>query len=164
MMLYVMSSNGHHMICGSVLLSDGVIFIDPVLLQGKKVTTTTDLSGPSLRFNLVFFLCGNRRLVVDGQKVTRAVLCVSVVYVMLSCTFWYGRQDEDVMGVAFRRDLFLVTRQVYPELQDKDKLTHTKTQQKLLRKLGDNGFPFFFEVRNRFRYRTRGSHLSSFRL
>uniref|UniRef100_A0A8D3DTM3 S-arrestin n=1 Tax=Scophthalmus maximus TaxID=52904 RepID=A0A8D3DTM3_SCOMX len=89
--------------CDIVDPVDGVIFIDPVLLQGKKV------------------------------------------YVMLSCTFWYGRQDEDVMGVAFRRDLFLVTRQVYPELQDKDKLTHTKTQQKLLRKLGDNGFPFFFE-------------------
>lgn len=50
------------------------------------------------------------------------------------------------MGVAFRRDLFLVTRQVYPELQDKEKLTHTKIQQKLLRKLGDNAFPFFFEV------------------
>uniref|UniRef100_A0A3P9H6Z9 S-arrestin n=1 Tax=Oryzias latipes TaxID=8090 RepID=A0A3P9H6Z9_ORYLA len=68
-----------------------------------------------------------------------------VVYVMLSCTFRYGRQDMDVMGVAFRRDLFLVTRQVYPELQDKEKLTHTKIQQKLLRKLGDNAFPFFFE-------------------
>uniref|UniRef100_A0A671TJS1 S-arrestin n=1 Tax=Sparus aurata TaxID=8175 RepID=A0A671TJS1_SPAAU len=67
------------------------------------------------------------------------------VYVMLSCTFRYGRQDMDVMGVAFRRDLFLVTRQVYPELQDKEKLTHTKIQQKLLRKLGDNAFPFFFE-------------------
>ncbi|XP_074496969.1 S-arrestin-like [Sebastes fasciatus] len=67
------------------------------------------------------------------------------VYVMLSCTFRYGRQDMEVMGVAFRRDLFLVTRQVYPELQDKDKLTHTKMQQKLLRKLGDNAFPFFFE-------------------
>lgn len=67
---------------------------------------------------------------------------------MLSCTFRYGRQDMDVMGVAFRRDLFLVTRQVYPELQDKEKLTHTKIQQKLLRKLGDNAFPFFFEVRN----------------
>lgn len=65
---------------------------------------------------------------------------------MLSCTFRYGRQDMDVMGVAFRRDLFLVTRQVYPELQDKEKLTHTKIQQKLLRKLGDNAFPFFFEV------------------
>uniref|UniRef100_A0A8C4DZG0 S-arrestin n=1 Tax=Dicentrarchus labrax TaxID=13489 RepID=A0A8C4DZG0_DICLA len=67
------------------------------------------------------------------------------VYVMLSCTFRYGRQDMDVMGVAFRRDLFVVTRQVYPELQDKEKLTHTKVQQKLLHKLGDNAFPFFFE-------------------
>uniref|UniRef100_A0AAQ5YFJ3 S-arrestin n=1 Tax=Amphiprion ocellaris TaxID=80972 RepID=A0AAQ5YFJ3_AMPOC len=67
------------------------------------------------------------------------------VYVMLSCTFRYGRQDMDVMGVAFRRDLFVVTRQVYPELQDKEKLTHNKIQQKLLRKLGDNAFPFFFE-------------------
>ncbi|XP_078100706.1 S-arrestin-like isoform X2 [Sander vitreus] len=67
------------------------------------------------------------------------------VYVMLSCAFRYGRPGEDVMGVAFHRDLFLVTRQVYPELQDKDKLTHTKIQHKLLRKLGDNAFPFFFE-------------------
>ncbi|XP_075932581.1 S-arrestin-like isoform X2 [Anarhichas minor] len=67
------------------------------------------------------------------------------VYVMLSCTFRYGHQDVDVMGVAFRRDLFLVTRQVYPELQDKEKLTHNKMQQKLLLKLGDNAFPFFFE-------------------
>ncbi|MEQ2219051.1 hypothetical protein XENOCAPTIV_011864, partial [Xenoophorus captivus] len=69
------------------------------------------------------------------------------VYVMLSCTFRYGRQDMDVMGVAFRRDLFVVTRQVYPEMQDKDKLTHTRVQQKLLHKLGDNTYPFFFEVR-----------------
>lgn len=73
------------------------------------------------------------------------VMCL-LVYVMMSCTFRYGRQDMDVMGVAFRRDLFVVTRQVYPELQDKEKLTHTKIQQRLLRKLGDNAFPFFFEV------------------
>uniref|UniRef100_A0A3P8VPU4 S-arrestin n=1 Tax=Cynoglossus semilaevis TaxID=244447 RepID=A0A3P8VPU4_CYNSE len=68
-----------------------------------------------------------------------------LLYVMLSCTFRYGRQDMDVLGVAFRRDLFLQTRQVYPELQDKEKLTHTKIQKKLLRKLGDNAYPFFFE-------------------
>ncbi|XP_071352179.1 S-arrestin-like isoform X2 [Trachinotus anak] len=83
---------------------------------------------------------------VDGVIVIDPVqLKGKKVYVMLSCTFRYGRQDMDVMGVAFRRDLFLVTRQVYPELQDKDKLTHTKIQQKLLQKLGDNAFPFFFE-------------------
>ncbi|XP_042270108.1 S-arrestin-like [Thunnus thynnus] len=83
---------------------------------------------------------------VDGVIVIDPVqLKGKKVYVMLSCTFRYGRQDMDVMGVAFRRDLFLVTRQVYPELQDKEKLTHTKIQEKLLRKLGDNAFPFFFE-------------------
>lgn len=73
---------------------------------------------------------------------------LSPVYVMLSCTFKYGRQDMDVMGVAFRRDLFVVTRQVYPELQDKDQLIHTKVQRRLLQKLGDNAFPFFFEVKH----------------
>ncbi|KAL7849499.1 hypothetical protein SRHO_G00211220 [Serrasalmus rhombeus] len=33
------------------------------------------------------------------------------VYVMLSCTFRYGRDDMDVLGMAFRRDIFLCTRQ-----------------------------------------------------
>lgn len=52
----------------------------------------------------------------------------------------------DVMGIAFRRELYLSTRQVYPPLQDRDKSIHTRIQAKLLRKLGDNAFPFFFEV------------------
>ncbi|XP_062274587.1 S-arrestin-like [Scomber scombrus] len=83
---------------------------------------------------------------VDGVVVIDPVqLKGKKVYVMLSCTFRYGRQDMEVMGVAFRRDLFVVTRQVYPELQDKAKLTHTKSQERLLKKLGDNAFPFFFE-------------------
>ncbi|XP_072298006.1 S-arrestin a [Eucyclogobius newberryi] len=67
------------------------------------------------------------------------------VFVTLSCLFRYGRDDMDVMGVAFRRELYLSTRQVYPPLQDRDKSVHTKTQAKLLRKLGDNAYPFFFE-------------------
>lgn len=65
---------------------------------------------------------------------------------MLSCTFKYGQRDVDVMGVAFRRDLFVVTRQVYPELLDKEQRTHSKVQRRLLHKLGDDAFPFFFEV------------------
>uniref|UniRef100_A0A8C6SG57 S-arrestin n=1 Tax=Neogobius melanostomus TaxID=47308 RepID=A0A8C6SG57_9GOBI len=68
-----------------------------------------------------------------------------LVFVTLSCVFRYGRDDMDVMGIAFRRELFLSTRQVYPALQDKEKSVHTKTQAKLLRKLGDNAYPFFFE-------------------
>lgn len=77
-------------------------------------------------------------VVVDPQQ-----LKGKKVYVMLSCTFRYGRQDMDVMGVAFRRDLFVCTRQVYPELQERT--AHNKTQEKLMRKLGQYAFPFFFE-------------------
>uniref|UniRef100_A0A3B3CPB3 S-arrestin n=1 Tax=Oryzias melastigma TaxID=30732 RepID=A0A3B3CPB3_ORYME len=67
------------------------------------------------------------------------------VFVTLSCTFRYGRDDMDVMGIAFRRELYLATRQVYPPLQDRDKAVHTRVQAKLLRKLGNNAYPFFFE-------------------
>ncbi|XP_034039594.1 LOW QUALITY PROTEIN: S-antigen; retina and pineal gland (arrestin) a [Thalassophryne amazonica] len=67
------------------------------------------------------------------------------VFVTLSCTFRYGRDDMDVMGIAFRRELYLSTRQVFPPLQDRERGVHTRTQAKLLRKLGDNAYPFFFE-------------------
>lgn len=76
---------------------------------------------------------------------TTSVFC-PLVFVTLSCTFRYGRDDMDVMGIAFRRELYLSTRQVYPPLQDREKCIHTRIQAKLLRKLGDNAFPFFFEV------------------
>ncbi|TDH06358.1 hypothetical protein EPR50_G00132500 [Perca flavescens] len=68
-----------------------------------------------------------------------------VVFVTLSCTFRYGRDDMDVMGIAFRRELYLATRQVYPPLQDLEKGVHTRMQAKLLHKLGNNAYPFFFE-------------------
>ncbi|XP_072771362.1 S-arrestin a isoform X2 [Nerophis lumbriciformis] len=67
------------------------------------------------------------------------------VFVTLSCIFRYGRDDMDVMGIAFYRELYLSTRQVYPPLQDREQGIHTRTQAKLLRKLGDNAYPFFFE-------------------
>ncbi|XP_075993707.1 S-arrestin a [Genypterus blacodes] len=67
------------------------------------------------------------------------------VFVTLSCIFRYGRDDIDVMSIAFRRELFVSTRQVYPPLLDREKGIHTRTQAKLLRKLGDNAHPFFFE-------------------
>ncbi|KAM3605024.1 uncharacterized protein V6R79_019414 [Siganus canaliculatus] len=70
------------------------------------------------------------------------------VFVTLACTFRYGRDDMDVMGIAFRRELYLSTRQVYPPLQDREQGIHTKVQAKLLRKLGDNAYPFFFEFPN----------------
>ncbi|MEQ2183404.1 hypothetical protein GOODEAATRI_032178, partial [Goodea atripinnis] len=82
---------------------------------------------------------------VELMSVPACLLCPPV-FVTLCCTFRYGRDDMDVMGMAFRRELYLSTRQVYPPLQDREKGVHTKVQAKLLRKLGNNAYPFFFEV------------------
>ncbi|CAL8347516.1 unnamed protein product [Merluccius merluccius] len=66
-------------------------------------------------------------------------------FVTLSCVFRYGRDDMDVLGLAFKRELYLSTRQVYPPLLDREQGVHTKLQGKLMHKLGDNAYPFFFE-------------------
>uniref|UniRef100_A0A671Q9M3 S-arrestin n=1 Tax=Sinocyclocheilus anshuiensis TaxID=1608454 RepID=A0A671Q9M3_9TELE len=66
-------------------------------------------------------------------------------YVTLSCTFRYGGDDMDVLGIAFRREIYISIRQIYPPLQDKEQGIFTKVQDKLLRKLGVNAYPFFFE-------------------
>ena len=36
------------------------------------------------------------------------------VLATLSCVFRYGREDLDVLGLTFRRDLYTVTQQIYP--------------------------------------------------
>ncbi|KAF1383185.1 hypothetical protein PFLUV_G00128680 [Perca fluviatilis] len=79
-------------------------------------------------------------IIIDPEALQRRK-----VFVTLSCTFRYGRDDMDVMGIAFRRELYLATRQVYPPLQDLEKGVHTRMQAKLLHKLGNNAYPFFFE-------------------
>nr|ATY71624.1 S-antigen arrestin a [Maurolicus muelleri] len=83
---------------------------------------------------------------VDGViLVSPEVLQGKKVFVTLSCIFRYGRDDQDVLGIAFRREIYMNTRQVYPPLQDKEQGILTKKQAKMLRKLGDNAYPFFFE-------------------
>lgn len=76
----------------------------------------------------------------------RLWFCRPLAYATVSCTFRYGRDDMDVVGISFRREIYLATRQIYPPLQDKEQCILTKVQDKLLRKLGDNAYPFFFEV------------------
>jgi len=59
--------------------------------------------------------------------------------------FRYGREDLDVLGLTFRKDLFCSSQQIFPPIDDQKKpLTHL--QQRLLRKLGPNAYPFYFEV------------------
>ncbi|KFQ19930.1 S-arrestin [Mesitornis unicolor] len=80
---------------------------------------------------------------VDGVVlVDPAIIKGKEVYVSLTCAFRYGREDIDVMGLTFRRDLYFSRVQVYPPADKPDSLSHL--QESLLKKLGKNAYPFFF--------------------
>ena len=68
------------------------------------------------------------------------------VFAHVLAAFRYGREDLDVLGLTFRKDLFLASMQVYPAVKDQQKPL-TRLQERLIKKLGPNAYPFFFEVR-----------------
>ncbi len=68
------------------------------------------------------------------------------VYAHILAAFRYGREDLDVLGLTFRKDLFIAQQQVYPPLNNEPQRQLTHLQQRLLRKLGPNAYPFFFQV------------------
>uniref|UniRef100_A0A669Q7J3 Arrestin-C n=1 Tax=Phasianus colchicus TaxID=9054 RepID=A0A669Q7J3_PHACC len=68
------------------------------------------------------------------------------VYVTLTCAFRYGRDDLDVIGLTFRKDLYVLTTQIFPPVPEQVPKTLTSLQEKLLKKLGENAYPFTFEI------------------
>lgn len=66
------------------------------------------------------------------------------VYVTLTCAFRYGQEDIDVIGLTFRRDLYFSRVQVYPPVGAMS--APTQLQESLLKKLGDNTYPFLLTV------------------
>lgn len=61
--------------------------------------------------------------------------------------FRYGREDLDVLGLTFRKDLYLASEQIFPQdgsTQNSRPLT--RLQERLIKKLGSNAFPFYFEL------------------
>ncbi|XP_041072139.1 S-arrestin-like [Carcharodon carcharias] len=69
------------------------------------------------------------------------------IYCRLSCTFHYGPEDIEMIGQAFKRDLYITTIQVYPPTGEQAKPL-TKAQERLVRKIGDKAVPFCFEFPN----------------
>ncbi|XP_023235074.1 beta-arrestin-1-like isoform X1 [Centruroides sculpturatus] len=59
--------------------------------------------------------------------------------------FRYGREDLDVLGLTFRKDLYLASEQIYP-LDPNNKRPMTRLQERLIKKLGPNAYPFYFEL------------------
>ncbi|KAK9398446.1 beta-arrestin-2 [Crotalus adamanteus] len=67
------------------------------------------------------------------------------VFVTLTCAFRYGREDLDVLGLSFRKDLFLASWQAFPPAEGSPEQL-TRLQERLLRKLGANAHPFSFMI------------------
>ncbi|XP_018007940.1 arrestin homolog [Hyalella azteca] len=64
------------------------------------------------------------------------------VFGQLVCSFRYGREDDEVMGLSFQKDLFLASEQIYPPKE----LEATRLQERLVKKLGANAYPFTFKM------------------
>ncbi|XP_032177205.1 beta-arrestin-2 isoform X3 [Mustela erminea] len=67
------------------------------------------------------------------------------VFVTLTCAFRYGREDLDVLGLSFRKDLFIANYQAFPPAPNPPR-PPTRLQDRLLRKLGPHAHPFFFTI------------------
>uniref|UniRef100_A0A8D3DM31 Arrestin-C n=1 Tax=Scophthalmus maximus TaxID=52904 RepID=A0A8D3DM31_SCOMX len=80
---------------------------------------------------------------VDGVvKLNPADFKDRKVFVQLACAFRYGSDDLDVMGLCFRKDIWIQIVQIYPAT---DKPTLTAMHDTLLKKAGDDAVPFSFE-------------------
>ncbi|XP_029113014.1 arrestin 3b, retinal (X-arrestin) [Scleropages formosus] len=85
---------------------------------------------------------------VDGViKVDPAELNGRKVWVQLACAFRYGRDDLDVIGLSFRKDIWIQCNQIYPPTND-PKPPNTPLQEMLLKKTGEQGYPFTFKLPN----------------
>nr|XP_006116398.1 beta-arrestin-2 isoform X2 [Pelodiscus sinensis]XP_025037120.1 beta-arrestin-2 isoform X1 [Pelodiscus sinensis] len=67
------------------------------------------------------------------------------VFVTLTCAFRYGREDLDVLGLSFRKDLFVATCQAVPTLPQ-EQCSPTRLQERLLPQLGAHAHPFSFTI------------------
>ncbi|XP_060537211.1 beta-arrestin-1 isoform X2 [Cylas formicarius] len=62
--------------------------------------------------------------------------------------FRYGREDLDVLGLTFRKDLYLASEQIFPVQENSAQNARplTRLQERLIKKLGSNAYPFYFEL------------------
>ncbi|XP_077578691.1 beta-arrestin-1-like [Stigmatopora nigra] len=72
------------------------------------------------------------------------------VFVTLTCAFRYGREDLDVLGLTFRKDLFVANAQVFPPTEPAPSPPPppplTRLQERLIKKLGERAYPFTFQI------------------
>merc|ERR1712032_1528505 len=66
-----------------------------------------------------------------------------IIFVQLVCSFRYGREEEETMGLNFRKELTLGEVQIFPCPSNQP--APTRLQERLLSKLGKDAFPFHLD-------------------
>lgn len=67
------------------------------------------------------------------------------IFGQIVVSFRYGREEDEVMGLNFQKELYLASEQIYPRPEKSEKES-SKLQDRLLKKLGPNAFPFTFNI------------------
>lgn len=65
------------------------------------------------------------------------------IYGQLNTTYRYGREEDEIMGVKFSKEMTLNREQIVPMVNQKMEMT--PLQERLIKKLGANAFPFTFQ-------------------
>ncbi|XP_018563023.1 arrestin homolog [Anoplophora glabripennis] len=80
---------------------------------------------------------------IDGVVVVDdAYLQGRRVYGQVLTVYRYGREEDEVMGVKFSKEMVIDTDQIAPSKKEKEQLT--PIQEKLVKKMGPNAYPFTF--------------------
>lgn len=68
------------------------------------------------------------------------------VFGQLITTYRYGKEEDEIMGVKFSKEMVLARDQIVPLVNQKMEMT--PLQERLVKKLGQNAFPFTFQFPN----------------
>lgn len=67
------------------------------------------------------------------------------VFGQVVCSFRYGREEDEILGLNFQKELYLASEQIYPR-PEKENVGLTKMQDCLIKKLGPKAHPFTFNI------------------
>lgn len=66
------------------------------------------------------------------------------LYGQVVTTYRYGREEDEVMGLKFSKEMVVAQCQIAPQLGKNERQDLTPIQEKLVKKMGPNAFPFTF--------------------
>ncbi|XP_053200495.1 arrestin homolog isoform X2 [Panonychus citri] len=82
---------------------------------------------------------------IEGIVVYSDEIAKSKIHGQVIVTFRYGREEDEILGLNFSKELFLISQEIYP---DGSTISPSKLQSKLINKYGPNVIPFTFKLNN----------------